>query len=376
MKNTWQTKKIGEVIKLEYGKPLPKQTRKTDGKYPVYGANGIKSYSDTYYFDKLSIIVGRKGSAGELNLTKEKFWPLDVTYYVTFDEKKYSLEFLYLLLFTLNLPKLAKGVKPGINRNDIYSIEVNMPLLFEQKRIVKILDEVFEKIEKAKENTEKNLQNSRDLFETYSDRVFSETKWDRIILSKLCDKITKGSSPKWQGIKYVDKPGILFITSENVGNNELILNNLKYVEERFNIKDKKSKLSYGDVLTNIVGASIGRTAIFNLKKVANINQAVCILRCKQGVLDNFYLTHLLNSPFLRKILHDNEVNTARANLSLTFFSNLSIPVPSLAQQQVIVKKLDELLEQTQKLEGIYKQKLADLEELKKSILSKAFAGEL
>ena len=68
------------------------------------------------------------------------------------------MKFLYNLLETLELPKLAKGVKPGINRNDIYSIEVNIPPLPEQKRIVKILDEAFEKIEKAKENAEKNLK--------------------------------------------------------------------------------------------------------------------------------------------------------------------------------------------------------------------------
>ena len=144
MKNNWQTKKLGEIIKLEYGKPHPKEVRKNDGKYPVYGANGIKSYSDSYYFDKPSIIVGRKGSAGELKITADKFWPLDVTYFVTFDEKKYDLKLLYLLLSTLNLPKLAKGVKPGINRNDVYSIEINIPnSLVEQTRIVNHLDEVL-----------------------------------------------------------------------------------------------------------------------------------------------------------------------------------------------------------------------------------------
>ena len=118
MQNNWQTTKLGEVIRLEYGKPLSDDKRNLNGKYPVYGANGEKNRTDEYYYDRPSIIVGRKGSAGEINLTENRFWPLDVTYFVTFDDKKYSLRFLYNLISTLNLPKLAKGVKPGINRNE------------------------------------------------------------------------------------------------------------------------------------------------------------------------------------------------------------------------------------------------------------------
>lgn len=376
--NNWQTKKLGEVLKLEYGKPLPKSKRKDSGLYPVYGANGEKDRTDEYYHDKQSIIVGRKGSAGEINLTEKKFWPLDVSYFVTFDYKKYDLNFLYYLLGNLELPKLAKGVKPGINRNEVYSIDVQIPPLPEQQRIVAILDEAFAAIATAKENAEKNLQNARELFESYLQSVFANPGdgWEEKKLGELCEKITKGSSPNWQGIRYVDKPGVLFITSENVGENKIILGKKKYVEERFNISDKKSILQNGDVLTNIVGASIGRTAVFILNEIANINQAVCILRCNSGILYNLYLMHLLNSPFFKKILHDNEVDNARANLSLGFFSNLLIPVPPLPEQRIIVAKLDALSAETKKLEAIYRQKRADLDELKKSVLQKAFEGEL
>jgi type I restriction enzyme S subunit len=150
----------------------------------------------------------------------------------------------------------------------------------------------------------------------------------------------------------------------------------KYVEEKFNLKDKKSILQNGDVLTNIVGASIGRTAIFDLDAVANINQAVCLIRCKPSLLYNFYLTYLLNSPVFKQVLHDNEVNNARANLSLSFFSQLALPMPPIAEQLKIVAKLDCLREETQHLESLYQQKLTALDELKKSLLHQAFSGEL
>ena len=168
----WQTKKLGEVIKLEYGKPLPNSKRKPDGAYPVYGANGEKDRTDEYYYSKASIIVGRKGSAGEINLTEKRFWPLDVCYFVTIDDKKYDLIFIYHLLSNLELPKLAKGVKPGINRNEVYSIGVRIPPLPEQKRIVKILDEVFEGVAKAKANSEKKLADLEELKKSILKKAF------------------------------------------------------------------------------------------------------------------------------------------------------------------------------------------------------------
>ena len=166
------------------------------------------------------------------------------------------------------------------------------------------------------------------------------------------------------------------MTSENVGEYEILMNCPKYVEEMFNIKDKKSILKRGDVLTNIVGASIGRTAVFNLDEVANINQAVCLIRCEPQLLYNAYLTYLLNSPVVKQVLHDNEVNTARANLSLKFFSELVVPLPPIANQKAIVNKLDSFRAETCRLESIYQQKLAALEELKKSLLHQAFSGQL
>ncbi|MDD2364828.1 MAG: restriction endonuclease subunit S [Desulfuromonadaceae bacterium] len=266
----------------------------------------------------------------------------------------------------------------GVKLPFIKSLIIPFPPLPEQQRIVTILDEAFDGIATAKANAEKNLQNARALFDSHLQSVFSQRGegWVEKQLSELCQKITKGSSPKWQGIGYVDKPGILFVTSENVGEFKLLMDKPKYVDEKFNEKDRKSILQHGDVLTNIVGASIGRTAVFNLDDIANINQAVCLLRCEPTLLNNHYLSYLLNSPVFRQILHDNEVDNARANLSLGFFSKLAVPWVSLSKQNDIVAKLDEFHAETHRLESIYQQKLSALDALKKSLLDQAFTGEL
>lgn len=169
----WETKKIGEVIKLEYGKPLPNDKRNQNGAYPIYGANGEKGRTDEFYHNKKTIIVGRKGSAGELNLTEEKFWPLDVTYFVTFDEKRYDVLFLYHLLSLLKLQKLAKGVKPGINRNEVYSLDTQFPSLPEQKFIVQKLNDLSIETKKLDAIYKQKLNDLEELKKSILQKAFN-----------------------------------------------------------------------------------------------------------------------------------------------------------------------------------------------------------
>jgi len=181
--NDWERKKLSEVIKLEYGKPLADNKRNKNGKYPVYGANGIKDRTDKYYFDSESIIVGRKGSAGELNITESKFWPLDVTYFVTFDADRYDLQFLYYILKTLNLPSLAKGVKPGINRNEVYAINAIFPILSEQQSIVRQLNVLNDESQKLEELYQKKMDDLEELKKFILQKAFvGELRTDRIEL--------------------------------------------------------------------------------------------------------------------------------------------------------------------------------------------------
>jgi len=147
--------KLSSVIKLEYGKGLEDNDRDLNGIYGAYGANGVKSKTNKFLYDKPSIVVGRKGSAGELTLVEEKFWALDVTYYVTHDTKNTDLNFLYYALKMLKIPSLAKGIKPGINRNDVYDLSIAVPILSEQKVLV-------EKILYVK----KNLDIAKNLYKT------------------------------------------------------------------------------------------------------------------------------------------------------------------------------------------------------------------
>ena len=357
MTSNWRLKKLKDVIKLEYGKPLDKTKREIKGLYPVYGANGEKARSNEYYFDKKSIIVGRKGSAGEINITTEKFWPLDVTYFVTFDERQYDLKFLFHLLNTLNLPRLAKGVKPGINRNDVYSLDVLIPPLPEQKRIVKILDEAFAAIDKAKANAEKNLQNSRELFDSYLNKVFTNPgeDWEEKKLNQISENLDRKRIPitKSKRIKgkypYYGASGIVDYVNDYIFDEDLLL----ISEDGANLLARSTPIA------------------FSVSGKIWVNNHAHILR-----FDNITTQKYVEMYFASIKLDEYITGAAQPKLNQSALNSIRIPAPPIDKQKRIIENLNNLSNQTKNLEKVYQQKLADLEELKKSILQKAFEGQL
>ena len=169
----WVEISVRDVLTLEYGKPLDKSVRKENGLYPAYGANGVKTRSDEYYCETPSIIVGRKGSAGELTFTEDKYWPLDVTYYVGFNSSNYDLHFLYYMLARLNLPSLATGVKPGINRNVVYGLRVSVPPLNVQKNVAKKLKNIAYETSKVEGVYKEKLKSLDELKKSLLQKAFS-----------------------------------------------------------------------------------------------------------------------------------------------------------------------------------------------------------
>ena len=168
--------------------------------------------------------------------------------------------------------------------------------------------------------------------------------WEWCRLEHISEVITKGSSPKWQGVNYTDNSeDVLFVTSENVDAFRLKFDNEKYVERHFNEIESRSILKKNDILMNIVGASIGRTAIFDVDKVANINQAVCLIRIMRDASSLVYLLNFFNSIICVSYMYDKQVDNARANLSMGNIAQFVIPIPPLEEQHRIVAKVDELM---------------------------------
>jgi type I restriction enzyme S subunit len=204
--------------------------------------------------------------------------------------------------------------------------------------------------------------------------------WSWCGLGQLCQLITKGSSPKWQGVSYVTgDTGLMFITSENVGNFTLRkLDDLKYVESRFRDIEPRSMLRKGDILINLVGASIGRTAIFDLEAEANINQAVALVRLVDPTLGPSidYLLMYLNSDTAVDQMLGSRVITAQPNISLADVNGFPIPLPPRAEQHRIVARVDALMALCDRLEASLTTTTTTRSRLLEALLHEALNGAL
>jgi len=164
--------------------------------------------------------------------------------------------------------------------------------------------------------------------------------WEVVRLGEIAELITKGSSPNWQGFDYCDS-GVLFVRSQNVGPGELLLSEMAYLPEEFNRKERRSILRPGDVLINIVGASIGRAAVADSRlHGANINQAVALVRLTPNSLNPFFLMSFLLSQAGLNQMHRQKKEIARANLSLEDVGSFLVPVPSRIEQDEIATALE------------------------------------
>jgi type I restriction enzyme S subunit len=373
----WEIRQLGDALKLEYGKPLPEEDRDDDGAYPAFGANGVKCRSKKFFFGKPSIIVGRKGSAGEITLAQEKFWPLDVTYFVTFDERRYDLIFLYHCLKSLQLTRLAKGVKPGLNRNDVYSIKFAFPSLPEQKRIVAILDEAFEGIGAAVAYAEKNLANARELFDNHLNSVFTKKGegWVEKSLGDICSNITDGKHGDCSDEK---GSGFYFLSAKDIKNETLNYKNAREITEAdFKETHRRTNLKPGDILVTNAG-TIGRTAIApddDRTFRTTFQKSVAILKPIPEIIDGTFCLYGLKANLVHLI--NLSAGTAQKNLLLRDTRSFKIFMPAkISKQKKIVLQISQIDMEVQRLENIYQQKLGNLAELKQAVLQKAFAGEL
>lgn len=268
--------------------------------------------------------------------------------------------------------------KNRIRPEKFLEVEIPLPPLDEQRHIVARIEELAAKVEQAQSYRQAANAQTASLYFNMSTEVFERVRAasQSVCLGELTSRVTKGESPEWQGFSY-QEGGPVFVRSENVLWGRLDLTNSVHIPSAFHAKLSRSQLSRGDVLINLVGASIGRSAVYDGQvEEANVNQAVAVITPKANDLDSRYLMRFLNSGRTQQIIHGGKVETARPNISLGDLRALSIPLPTLAEQRGIVTHLDCLQAELDTLRRFQSETGAELDALMPSILSKAFRGEL
>jgi len=265
------------------------------------------------------------------------------------------------------------AVKPKI----LFGAVIPLPPLDEQRRIVARIEELAARIGEARRLRRQTLEESDALLSHLGKRSFSrDRKAEKKQLKDITTRITKGESPGWQGFAYQDE-GPVFVRSENVLWGKLDLSKRVCIPKEFHKKLNRSLLHPGDVLINLVGASIGRTCVVpDGLGEANINQAVAVISPEFELLDSKYLMHFLMSPSTQEIIHRKKVETARPNISLGDLRSLTLPVPHLIEQQRIVAYLEDLMSKIDAHHHLQMDSTHELDVLLIAVLNRAFMGGL
>lgn len=396
---TWPTKRLGEVCELKPQKkeartklresdlvsfvPMEdlgiqtkdltlvqeKKLKEVSGSYTYFADGDVLMAKITPCFEngKLGIANGLKNGIGFGSSEFVVFRP----------KKEINSEYLYYFLSGDEFREKGRRVMSGavghkrVPKEFIDNYEIPLPPLSTQLRIVSILDSVFSSIAVAKENTEKNLQNSRELFESYLQSVFEKPGKDwqykkigeiaQHSLGKMLDKAKnrgklqpylRNFNVRWFSFDLSDISQMPFLPEEST----------KYTAIK------------GDVLI-CEGGYPGRAAIWNEDYPIYFQKALHRVRFHEPIHNKWFIYYLYAQDKSGE-LKQHFSGTGIQHFTGEVLDRFELPLPPLSEVRRMVAKFDSLSTQTKKLESLYKQKLANLEELKKSVLKKAFSGEL
>ena len=384
----WELVSLDNVCKLINGRAYKQEELLKEGKYPVLRVGNFFS-NRSWYYSNLELDDSKYCNDGDLLYAwSASFGPRiwqggKVIYHyhiwkTELDQSRVFKRFLYYWFeWDTERIKAEQGVGTTmihVTKGAMEERTLYIPPLPEQKRIVAILDEAFEGIDSAIANTEKNLANSRELFDSYLNNIFIHKGdgWEEKMLGEI-SIINYGYTAKAS----FENMGIKFLRITDIKNDSVIWDDVPSClinESDFN----KHKLINGDIVFARTGATTGKSYL-----VQNPPQAVAasyLIRLRLNTLNSSVLPNFV-AKYFQSVEYWNTIfsgisGSAQGGFNASKLSELIIPIPPPAKQKQIVAVLDEVRTETQRLETIYRQKLAALKELKQSILQKAFTGEL
>lgn len=287
-----------------------------------------------------------------------------------------SLQQRYLYYFmSLLVDKLRRGAlgaaQTVISKEMISEIDINLPPLLIQKKVVEKLDAIIAEIDKAIAATETNIKNTEALFLSYLSEIFErdEEDWS---LTKLGDyyDVRDGThdSPR-----YVDE-GFPLITSKNLKNGEIDFQKIQYIsEEDYLSISQRSAVRKGDVLMAMIG-TIGNPVVIESEDKFAIKN-VALFKTNNTQSPHFLKYYLSSSSTMKKMERDAK-GASQKFIGLGYLRSFPIRIPSFQKQLEIVSKIKEFEATTKKLTFASSSKVNQLIALKKAILKQAFKGEL
>lgn len=295
----------------------------------------------------------------------------------TLNEKILNINFYkYFLMsdiFKHQLQKLITGsAQLNFGPSHIKKMFAPLPPLPQQEKIVKVLDKSASLVEQQKQLIEKyDVFLKSKFIEMFGDPITNPMGWKIEKLENFTELVSSGSTPKGGQSVYLEEGEIKFIRSQNVRMNKMDYDGIYYISEEIFNSMKRTQVKYNDVLLNITGASIGRTAIYKEISRANVNQHVCIIRLNNR-LNNLYLNYLIATDSFQNQIISNQSGATREALNFSQIKQFKIPYPPIELQN----KFASIVEKIEAIKAKETQKLNHLETLHVSLMDKAFKGEI
>jgi type I restriction enzyme S subunit len=377
----WLWGTLADLCSFEYGKSLPAESRE-GGPIPVFGSNGIVGYHNKALVGGPGIVVGRKGSIGEVEWCDSNFWPIDTTYYVV-PRGTRELKWLLHLLKSLELRKLntATGI-PGLNREDAYALQLRVPPLLEQRKIAAILSSVDEAIEGTQAVIGQTQVVKKAMMADLLTRgipgrhkTFRQTEigevpedWDIVPLEALAERICVGIVVR--PASYYTATGVLCLRGKNIKEDRLVLDDVVFISKASNVLLGKSMLRAGDVVTVRTGEPGTSCVIPDALDGANCIDI--IITTPGSRIDSHFLSRFLNSAEGRAVVATGKGGLAQQHFNVGAMKEMPVPVPDRKEQQAIVAALSaidgRLAQETGAIEG--------LRQLKSALMSVLLTGEV
>ena len=333
----WKCVRLKEIIDVDFGKRITK--KKHEGtKYPVYGGGGISFYTDNFNAEN-EIVISRFGMSEKcVRFVKGKFWLLDSGFSVSpKDENMLDKRFLYFVLKAIEnkIYECGRGVgQKNINMDCFYNLEIPLPPLEIQKKIVERLDKQQAIIEKSKEMEKAILDAGID------DAIF-EGDWEWVELGKVIKEKQVGLLRRNRELK--DK-GIPYLKMDNIEEGGMLnLNKISYIQANED-EIRKYSLRKGDILFNVRNSRelVGKSAIYKGElELALFNHMILVLRPDKSKLLPEFLNYSLLSPAVRRQIES--IKKGSTSIWAIYESDLfsiKVPLPPLEKQKEIVECLD------------------------------------
>ncbi|ECQ6130839.1 restriction endonuclease subunit S [Campylobacter coli] len=384
----WKINKLEKICEILDNKRVPiSQKDRISGIYPYYGASGIVDYIDKYIFDEELVLIGEDGAKWDAFensafIASGKYWVNNHAHILKPNNEILINKFLVYFLNYSNLEKYITGATvKKLNQQKLKQIEIPLPPLKEQERIVGILDESFAKIDESIKILEQNLLNLDELMQSALQKAFNPLKdnvkenyklpqsWEWKSLGEIGEIIT-GTTPSKNNPNFYGNEYPLFKPSDL--NGDIII---KYASDNLSKLgfDNARNLPKDTILVVCIGASIGKVGLSGVN--GSCNQQINAI-IPNSAFTSKYLFFVCLSNYFQTILKKNASQTTLPIINKTEFSKLQIPLPPIKEQEQIASHLDELSSHVKNLKQNYQAQIKDLQELKKSLLDKAFKGNL